>query len=957
MKKRIVCLLLAITLLSGMMGTSAFAAQNEGLVKADFESGSGLLRYKDDALIDGDPVNTNKKSMKFPETTGMSTLYYFVSNDAAAYKTGRYSLKFDFYSDGTAWETVFRFYDETFGTSKHKNFISFNGAGTLSIARVGNQFYDTSLIGFPFYVNEWNSFEIRFDMDNDEIEYYLNDKLLAKLPLILTVDQINGFAFCKYGYTSEANKNGNFYIDNVELYRENLSNCEYFDPVYIDVNTPADIVGNNFFADNMPEFEISFKNRKNTAAAYNVTYAVKDINGLLVWSDTEAVSLPASGNMVKQLSINEKQFGPMTLSIKVSDETGIYTKEIPYTVSNRTSDMPLNMAYGINISRGRGDAEMAELVADAGIGNVRAWDLAWRDNATYSEDGNATYALTENAKAFLNAVREKNIEYLFLFDEGHDAYVAEKSSTQPVQIRLPFKDKETGLNAMKAYLEWLVKQPEVKGTLKYVEVLNEIHSKITGGVLDYQYLADIHKAVYDGVKAGDKSVKVVGIDEDFYAVEHYDYVSEYLKAMKGTECFDMISIHPYPRLEQENRYFEGSRAADNFTPHVRNALSTNGFESTTPVLFTELGWSDYMLSASETEWDKGERTVAQKKQAAYIVRAHAYNDVKDFAEIVFDYTLSDISNTSKQQSSFGIVNSNSPAGVEYPYLGKPAYCAISYYNNLMADSTFNNEITIDSESYCYSFTDRLGRQVLMLGTLPDGIKKTVKLNVGEDTDSVIVSDMYGNEVTQYTHSGAVEIELSDRPAYIITERTNQVSVVLSSDVAYEEYKVSIEGVCNANDTVEAGIYVRGAESPITSAEFMADAQGTFNKVFTIEGKYEELVAYVKCGSEEMPRIYNITLKDDLVFAEYISEDEELYKYTVTLKRGTERDLTDDVMIMGVYENDIMTDVLVASGSQIDESTNQFRASHRNDSKIIKFLFLENMENIKPIKSCRVFELN
>ncbi len=627
------------------------------------------------------------------------------------------------------------------------------------------------------------------------------------------------------------------YIGNISVFAETKA-------LDIEITVAEDIVGNNFYKDDMPQFTVSIKNVSATAQECEYIAKAVNSNNKQVWSMSDSVNIGAGETMTKEIKVPVEYYGVMTFKIEADANGDTVLAEMPYTLSNHTSDMPHNMKFGTTThwNRGRGDIDKSiKLMTGAGIGNMRSEDLMWPE----FEKKEGEYALTDYQENVLDALSENDIDYMFICNFGNALYHS--------PVNEPVND-EQGYNALERYIEELLIQS--KGRVDYIEVWNEYHSTNMSGSFssNAEVFAELHKAIYNGVRAGDPSVKVCAFVEDDWGFYETGMITKCLKELDGVKAFDYVSLHPY--TDDKVRYFEGDVNSDEFINDVRAELKKYGYSSNTPFIFSELGWTD--SGSGETE------------KAAYIVRASAYNEAHNLAEVVYNYNLMDY----YDMGGYGLVNSfdekHSQEGI--PYLGKPAYVAVCYYNGLMADNEFNREIeTGIDETYCYDFTDRDGRNILMLGTLEDGNVERGYVNVGKD--SVIVADMYGNEKEVSAVEGVISVTLTDEPQYIIgAQRGAEFVEGIETDSSYTAVQTSETSILvsgNTGSMVGGTSYMISVYAPEKSYEDITEASdatntdvlvwydygttdelGEFEIEFNVDGKSGEYAVYIYSVADE-----------------------------------------------------------------------------------------------------------
>lgn len=536
-------------------------------------------------------------------------------------------------------------------------------------------------------------------------------------------------------------------------------------------------VGNNFYADKMPEFSIKFSG---TAGDYTVVYTATNKADEIVWRSVSDVTIGTAGVAYDTVKITSSYFGVMKLTASVLyNGTEVTNVSTYYSLSNHTDDMPHNYRTGVasQVMRYK-DAEgpTVSLLNGAGIGNLRSEELSWSaveiEKGTYSllEDG--IEKTDDNANALNNVARSRtlltgladnDIKYTALLGIVNANYTSDGNGV--------FTGTDEEYEALTAYVKYLTDQTTYK--IDKFEVTNEWHNPTMSGSAENsknaEMLAKITNAVYEGVMASTNTDKpeVMGIVEDAwglygqapteYGTAQNGMIPKYIDAMQtlGVKPYDYVSLHPYTDGTEP---FENSIKSNAYVTELKQFLESESYGA--PFIFSELGWST--------------ANITEEQQAAYIVRANAYIQANDMAEAVYNYHVMDYTAPSGTVMNMGLVNHFQNGG-DYgvPYLAKDSYVALAYYNGLMAyqnqDSIEQIDLdTASADDYCYSFapaqTD--GKTVMMYGLITeDATPVTKTVNVGADT--VILADMYGNEKTVKTTDGAVTVTLDDTPDYII----------------------------------------------------------------------------------------------------------------------------------------------------------------------------------------------
>ncbi len=736
------------------------------------------------------------------------------------------------------------------------------------------------------------------------------------------------------------------------------------DIIDVSVSIADDIIGNNFYKDNPPCFNVSIKNL--SSESQECLYIAKAINadGFEVGKISGIINVE-SGETAKQELYMPLYYGVLTFSLEVSTDGDIFNTEIPYTLSNHTADMPNNKRFGVtnHFNRGYGDlTKGVKLMTGAGIGAMRGEDLMWPE----FEKKKGEYALTEYQKQVLDTLDKNDIDYMFIANYGNINY--NDTPTEPVH------DKE-GYDALSKFIEELLIQG--KGRIDYIEVWNEYHSSNMSGTFctNAEVFAELHKAIYKGVQAGDKNVKVGAFVEDDWGFYETGMITKCLKELAGEKAFDYISLHPY--TDDKIRYFEGDINSIPFLEDVKAEIEKYGYDRNTPIIFSELGWSDSFLDFDDN------------KKAAYVVRASAYTQALDLADNVFNYNLLD----NWGDAAYGLLRSYQAVHSEngIAYFGKPAYTAVAYYNGLMAENTCNGELDTKSDnSYCYSFTDRMGRNILMLGTLQDDTTEKAFIDVG--ASEVIVSDMFGNEKRVDTDNGKLFLNLKDEPQYIINvcdtpefaegvlqepfyaaaqTGQNLVSVYGCLGDEKTDYLISVyapDKTCNdlnteddAKNTDVLVYYNQGTtdDDGVLDLKFNIDGGSGDYKVFLYSAQNDGIITPVKVlsfqneGTEpEVTADFGL-YKDGVLIG---SEDKVFEKDKITVKanlKNTTETEQNAYLVYGIYEKGILKDMDFAkvtvpgfsSGIAFEKS---FTVPDGADT--VKGFLWESLETLKPMRS-------
>ena len=654
-------------------------------------------------------------------------------------------------------------------------------------------------------LNDWNSIIITLNTFTDEIRFYVNNELLGMVPFYESLGGgIKGFIIS----TDKKSGGAPLYFDNIKFCR--LKETDYSDGDRLGISAKTDVIGNNFFMpEQKPEFKITFKNaetsRKDIKAVYNIT----DEKGEQLYHEEREFSTDALSETEQRLNPDVNRYGIFNLNI-YADGVSYDTR---FAVLNRSKNMPMNNMMGVclHIDKGRGDQQtVLEMMHRAGIGVFRGEDL--RISAVEKSLG--VFALNEQQQLLLDTCDAYGIDYLNLAVGTSNYFDYDAAKT------------EAGLSNLEEYAYNIVKL--AKGKIKYIEVCNEPHSNKVGWTAED--VANFYRAVYRGVKRADSEVSVVAIDEDRWGMYDTGFAEKILAALNGERCFDMVSLHPYPRnYTSDPEYGE----IDTFVYDMTALLEKYGYKDV-PILFTELGWNTY----ANTEFQSAINTV----------RAQAFVRANNLAEKVFIYNMLDY-NFTGAEGSFGLLEAYDSGMVDVPYLAKPGMLAVANYNRLLADAEYIDKYDeSDANTYMYHFRQNAsGEDVLMLGTMKGD--KDIGLKLG--CDSVTVSDLYGNEKILYGENGVFSINLTESTVYL----TGRFEGIKITNPVFEIENTSI------SIPVESIKKIRVIKH--TADEFQAESfciSDLKTECTEFEGEYADVSLYT--GKELSNGVVCVTIKNN-----------------------------------------------------------------------------------------------
>lgn len=918
MIKRIVAAFLSIvtfsTFIVGFASGSESETGYEVLISADFDDNT-VENLKDYGLsYDGGmweyATSGDGYCLSYPHSNTKGALVggWFGS----AYTQGRFCISYDLMCTAPEAYKTFQFMDSSLGwfASTTDNYmpIRFLESGDIRFYRDRSVTCDVDL-SLKYTTDEWYNVKIWVDMDNREQMLYINDSYLATFKLPEVLREFKGFGI-------QVSPNGALgdtatFIDNIKFIKEKANFSQSFNPVFTDYAVSEDIIGNNFFLDKKPQFELTFRNRLSEEKSYNVVYEVKTKEGESVWkSEAEELCLSGDGEEYKTLIPDFNKFGVLSLEITfLNNEIGSFKKVIPFTYSNRDTKKQLNYSMGAatHIIRGRGKADdIIPLMSYAGIGVIRGEDFWWDS----FEATPGVYELTDDMKNIVSLLKEYDMKYMQIVYGTHNSYIGEDKSNPADEM----------YEKLSVAITELLNQTD--GTIGYLENWNEYHSSDMSGKLagSPQVSAKLHKAIWDGAQNSINKPKVLAFNENSWGLYENGergwlfasgltngVMNKTLKIMNGEPFFDAISFHPYSTSR-----FEKSDNWNTMEQDIKTILKNNGYDQNTPIVFSEIGWYDTGINDDA-------------KKADYIVGANANIAANDIAMLTSVYNFADYAEfavSDPAQSSFGMVESYSKSAEEVPYLGKESFIAVSYYNSLVSER--ENAEVIDTgikNSYCYKFTGNDNNDVIMLG-LYEGTPKTIAVKCNSKTATI--ADIYGNEETVNTIDGVLNIELKPQAQYIKGDFADDF---LTQSVTAQKPYAIVKGTAEPGEELVLAVYKEGKDSFITEedeisdviyyyAQQKADEAGSFcfalpadlnidvNLLAKVTGKYTSMEFHIYSHGNALV-VYRTEQKNDGSVAVYQTASILSDKYT---------DCDNAVVVGAVYNNGVLKNCAFSKAS-------------------------------------------
>ena len=485
---------------------------------------------------------------------------------------------------------------------------------------------------------------------------------------------------------------------------------------------------------------------------YNISVRLTDASGLYPGNVTKsfgAVEMDSKNHaqVLLDLEDNEMRYGVFNIECTVSragEGSAVCTAQ--FSVSRKTEKGNENGRVGVtqHFFSMQKDSDMnteLDMLQKAGI-KLQRQSVYWDTFETETEN----YKFDTRTQTYFDLLRQKRLDGIVQVYGGNSLYYPKNADgsfqrdENGLLIDYPPNTPE-GLRAFGEYAYQLALQ--TKDYANCYEIWNEYNiESFNPRNLPAACYADMLKAVYGRIHAGNPDAVVIGMALAGFDEEALAWVRAVLEAGKGQILMDAVSFHPYnqPETIESGRYIEKLKA-----------------------LFAEYGYADIRVFVSETGYSTGRAGTDELAQAKKQVRNLAL--LSDEAEQVYIYNAIEkqvSANITEAEHGYGIIRSQFDE--QLPHHAKPAYVAIANFNNRTANyRTVSQEVEANG-IYSVKFTKKNGTVCWMLWTVNAG-GKTYVLDTGGITH-VTKYDLFGNETQHTSADGRYNLNLTDAPIYI-----------------------------------------------------------------------------------------------------------------------------------------------------------------------------------------------
>ncbi len=585
---------------------------------------------------------------------------------------------------------------------------------------------------------EWYDIDVVLDLEKDcfsvvvENEHGRVEKIehmifrICGLEPAMDVDAVQRFVFQTWSH-----KDGSILVDDIKI--------EHHPAVVASVETG--FVGNVFGIDDEKKFDVSLMNTDDEAKTVKVTYeANADRFGRLYYDEKE-VTLEAGGEFSESIAVEMDKFDVASFDITIDDGLGEpITECYDFSTVNKCVDGEVDLGFGINSHSMRDGTVMSieediSLMKAAGIGYSRG-SFEWKS----VEQEKGKYSVPEYTKEYARECVKNGIQPLIILAFGNQYYD---------QGGPPYS--EEGLEAWLKYVKFMVDTFYPLG-VRYFEIWNEYDLEGSGFNTTSRPPEDYRRMLImtsKMIKEMHSDIVIVG-----GALAESDNMTWLGTVLDegGLQAIDKLSIHPYNHSEAND--------ASNYTPRMEKIIETmKKYGDPVPIWVTEYGY--YVVDEEGVSTHTQLHT--ESEVAAWNIRTKLISDVKQTVESVCTYAYNDYKfNPNFGEGNFGMLK-NGP-WMRVPYAAKPRYLATANVNKQLANTSYIENFSPDTDTYFAKYKKSDGNNVYAVWNYYN--RKTVAF---KSDVSAELFDMYGNSLgTVKPLDGVLQITVTEEPCYMVT---------------------------------------------------------------------------------------------------------------------------------------------------------------------------------------------
>lgn len=741
------CFISVVIILNTLFSIAVFADDNlyaDGdnvLISMDFENydGSVMSETGFDEIVGNGNFNTvidEEHGTSYGTTTSSVSR---ARKDIDLISDGVYYFLFDTYKSNKEGLTYIRF-----GDQDYKEFAAENLYETFLMNSSVMSFYkgtkgwsiDSSQMSYE--CNRWYNIGMWLDFNNRTVMYYVDGEPLGKSSMN------SGLKGIKCIWVISESKSGSNLVafDNIYLTKVDFDTAQRLNesgvtvPEYIkntlEISIDSQEIGHIFSDNQVPKFDVTYKNKSSEKVEFSVEYTVKNSRGEVAWSNEDKIGIDGKESKTTEIIPDVSKYDIYTLDITTKIGEGETSeKSVEFSLINGPSKGTKNYKYGMCMHTNKSGRTSVEeglpTMGKIGAGFVRE-DFIW---GNYEKE-KGVYGFKGTTKEYYDKwfayLEKENLKPLLIWVPSCTA-AGVTGSTVP-------RTKE-GLEALETAAYHFA--AEYKGTAEYFEFTNEPDFNRQDSMSCAEYATAL-QYFYRGIKKGNPNATVIAGGT---SRANSGWLEGVLKDGGYGYC-DAVSCHPY----QGQNSPESGKWID-MAGSVKEMLAKNG-------------WDDIDDWVTEANTSSSNQYNTAEGQGWNLVRHYAmidaYNVVDTF--ISYQFQTNELSKTDNE-AWFGTVHG---WGVDNAYGAKPAFLFASNYFSMTEGASFK-EILQEDNTYILRYKKEDGTDVFMMYSDRD----TVKVNLDLGAESGIMYDKYGNSTEIFNMDGIYTFVLDDAPIYFETK--------------------------------------------------------------------------------------------------------------------------------------------------------------------------------------------
>lgn len=413
-----------------------------------------------------------------------------------------------------------------------------------------------------------------------------------------------------------------------------------------------------------PVLYVAVNNPNRAAISGNLSLKLCDKDANIVYSFDKTVAAGAR-ETITEIVDPTLPYGTYTAEAVFSGDFGEITKTMAFSYAKYNGEQNDGLGISCHMLTLLEKAQIgADIVHGGGFGWVRD-EIPWK----FVETTKGVLKVPSDRERYLNTIYESGNKILLILNYGNQFYE---------DGNFPITDE--GIAAYVKYCTYMVNR--FKGKLSAVEIWNEPNIiSFTGIDINGAQYTKLLKAAYTAIKEVDPELTVVGgVLTSLRDLDPRVFFEEMIEA-GALNYMDAFSYHPYIGTGtycDESSRINGSGVAEyDFAEqiaYVSQKITTAG-KPDMPVWLTEFGTTSFVGSTGYTH----------EEQAINLVRAAAISEASGDIDRMFVYNLKQKgTDVADYESNFGLL--------DYNYNAKPAYVALSAFNNLVYNTKDNRVI-------------------------------------------------------------------------------------------------------------------------------------------------------------------------------------------------------------------------------------------------------------------------